>query len=148
MSAEPVRRRKNRKTNTSLGIPHTFSFPLLPTHECRAVNLHMMTLKILFHMDVKWGSRRSAGLYPTWTCLLAFTLSRGPGVCHSGASCSWRADDMVRSWKSTDQSENGLAGSDNWISGFQDFRISGLWLNPYPVVHCSAEPLFAAKIHQ
>src|SRR6266513_1348656 len=57
MSAEPVRRRKNRKTNTSLGIPHTFSFPLLPTHECRAVNLHMMTLKILFHMDVKWGSR-------------------------------------------------------------------------------------------
>src|SRR4030088_1178592 len=59
MSAEPVRRRKNRKTNTSLGIPHTFSFPLLPTHECRAVNLHMMTLKILFHMDVKWGSRRS-----------------------------------------------------------------------------------------
>src|SRR5207253_6615965 len=26
------------------------------------------------------------------------------------------------------------------------FRISGLWLNPYPVVHCSAEPLFAAKI--
>src|SRR6266403_1091390 len=47
------------KTNTSLGIPHTFSFPLLPTHECRAVNLHMMTLKILFHMDVKWGSRRS-----------------------------------------------------------------------------------------
>ena len=59
-------------------------------------------------------------LYPTWTCLLAFTLSRGPGVCHSGASCSWRADDMVRSWKSTDQSENGLAGSDNWISGFQD----------------------------
>src|SRR5437879_5135981 len=61
-------------------------------------------------------------LYPTWTCLLAFTLSRGPGVCHSGASCSWRADDMVRSWKSTDQSENGLAGSDNWISGFQDFK--------------------------
>jgi hypothetical protein len=34
------------------------------------------------------------------------------------------------------------------ITGFQDFRISGLWLNPYPVVHCSAEPLFAAKIHQ
>src|SRR6267378_8264877 len=59
MSAEPVRRRKNRKTNTSLGIPHTFSFPLLPTHECRAVNLHMMTLKILFHMDVKWGTRKS-----------------------------------------------------------------------------------------
>jgi hypothetical protein len=59
MSAEPVRRRKNRKTNTSLGIPHTFSFPLLPTHECRAVNLHMMTLKILFHMDVKWGNRPS-----------------------------------------------------------------------------------------
>src|SRR5882672_9943576 len=61
MSAEPVRRRKNRKTNTSLGIPHTFSFPLLPTHECRAVNLHIMTLKILFHMNVKWGTRRSAG---------------------------------------------------------------------------------------
>src|SRR6266481_8140547 len=59
MSAEPVRRRKNRKANTSLGIPHTFSFPLQPTHECRAVNLHMMTLKILFHMDVKWRSRRS-----------------------------------------------------------------------------------------
>jgi len=59
MSAEPVRRRKNRKTNTSLGIPHTFSFPLLPTHECRAVNLHMMTLKILFHMDVKWGTQKS-----------------------------------------------------------------------------------------
>src|SRR3981189_1470997 len=59
MSAAPVRRRKNRKTNTSLGIPHTFSFPLLPTHECRAVNLHMMTLKILFHTDVKWGTRRS-----------------------------------------------------------------------------------------
>src|SRR6266478_1937072 len=59
MSAEPVRRRKNRKANTSLGIPHTFSFPLLPTHECGAVNLHMMTLKILFHMDVKWRSRRS-----------------------------------------------------------------------------------------
>src|SRR5712671_1178929 len=58
MSAEPVRRRKNRKTNTSLGIPHTFSFPLLPTHECRAVNLHMMTLKILFHMDVKWRNQR------------------------------------------------------------------------------------------
>src|SRR5260370_15383444 len=58
MSAEPVRRRKNRKTNTSLGIPHTFSFPLLPTHECRAVNLHMMTLKILFHMDVKLGYRK------------------------------------------------------------------------------------------
>src|SRR6266403_3301662 len=52
------------KTNTSLGIPHTFSFPLLPTHECRAVNLHMMTLKILFHMDVKWGTRRSAGHGP------------------------------------------------------------------------------------
>src|SRR5467141_190555 len=64
MSAEPVRRRKNRKTNTSLGIPHTFSFPLLPTHECRAVNLHIMTLKILFHMDVKWGTRRSAGHGP------------------------------------------------------------------------------------
>src|SRR5438309_11079986 len=59
MSAEPVRRRKNRKTNTSLGIPHTFSFPLLPTHECRAVNLHMMTLKILFHMEVKWGTQKS-----------------------------------------------------------------------------------------
>src|SRR6267378_18674 len=59
MSAEPVRRRKNRKTNTSLGIPHTFSFPLLPTHECSAVNLYMMTLKILFHMDVKWGTRKS-----------------------------------------------------------------------------------------
>src|SRR5260370_33431734 len=58
MSAEPVRRRKNRKTNTSLGIPHTFSFPLLPTHECRAVNLHMMTLKILFHMDVKCRTRK------------------------------------------------------------------------------------------
>src|SRR5438477_5322387 len=61
MSAEPVRRRKNRKTNTSLGIPHTFSFPLLPTHECRAVNLHMMTLTILFHMDVKWSSRPLTG---------------------------------------------------------------------------------------
>src|SRR5206468_2611355 len=60
MSAEPVRRRKNRKTNTSLGIPHAFSFPLLPTHECRAVNLHMMILKILFHMDVKSGNRTSA----------------------------------------------------------------------------------------
>src|SRR2546429_4694932 len=47
---------------------------------------------------------------------------RSLGVCHSGASCSWRADNMVRSWKSTDQSENGLAGSDNWISGFQDFK--------------------------
>jgi len=58
MSAESVRRLKNRKTNTSLGIPHTFSFPLLPTHECRAVNLHMMTLKILFHMDVKWRYRK------------------------------------------------------------------------------------------
>src|SRR5437660_6603345 len=54
-------RRKNRKTNTSLGIPHTFSFPLLPAHECRAVNLHMMTLTILFHMDVKWGSRPLTG---------------------------------------------------------------------------------------
>src|SRR5467141_4128428 len=64
MSAEPVRRRKNRKTNTSLGIPHTFSFPLLPTHECRAVNLHMMTLKILFHMDVKWGTRKSGPHWP------------------------------------------------------------------------------------
>src|SRR6266853_819272 len=61
MSAAPVRRRKNRKTNTSLGIPHTFSFPLLPTHECRAVNLHMMTLKILFHMDVRWRNRKSGG---------------------------------------------------------------------------------------
>src|SRR5437016_310131 len=61
MSEEPVRRRKNRKTNTSLGIPYTLSFPLLPTHECRAVNLHMMTLKILFHMDVKWGSRPLTG---------------------------------------------------------------------------------------
>src|SRR5258706_2414473 len=58
MSAEPVRRRKNRKTNTSLGIPHTFSFPLLPTHECRAVNLHIMTLKILFHMDAKCRTRK------------------------------------------------------------------------------------------
>ena len=57
MSAEPVRRRKNRKTNTSLGIPHTFSFPLLPTYECRAANLHMMTLKILFDMDVKSRNR-------------------------------------------------------------------------------------------
>src|SRR2546421_3529056 len=45
---------------------------------------------------------------------------------------------MVRSWKSTDRSENDLTGRDNWISG--------VWLNPYPVVHCSAEPLFAAKI--
>src|SRR6266576_5750081 len=36
------------------------------------------------------------------------------------------------------QSENGPTGSDNWISG--------VWLNPYPIVHCSAEPLFAAKI--
>src|SRR5258708_191758 len=58
MSAEPVRRRKNRKTNTALGIPRTFPFPLLPTHECRAVNLHMMTLKILFHMDVKCCTRK------------------------------------------------------------------------------------------
>jgi len=32
------------------------------------------------------------------------------------------------------------------IIGFQDFRISRLWLNSNPVVHCSAESLFAAKI--
>ena len=48
------------------------------------------------------------------------------------------AEKWCRSWKSTDRSENGLAGSDNWISG--------VWFNPYPVVHCSAEPLLAAKI--
>src|SRR5436305_15225617 len=69
MSAEPVRRRKNRKTNTSLGIPHTFSFPLLPTHECRAVNLHMMTLKILFHMDVKCRPRGRPVSAPEFSCL-------------------------------------------------------------------------------
>ncbi len=77
-------------------------------------------------------------LVPYKDVSIGFYSVARPGVCHSGASCSWRADDMVRSWKSTDQSENGLAGSDNWISG--------VWLNPYPVVHCSAEPLFAAKI--
>jgi hypothetical protein len=29
---------------------------------------------------------------PYMEVLLVFTLSSGPGVCHSGASCSWRAD--------------------------------------------------------
>src|SRR5260370_35049222 len=77
MSAEPVRRRKNRKTNTSLGIPHTFSFPLLPTHECRAVNLHMMTLKILLHMDVKCDTRKLEILLG-WVCCFPghWTLQR------------------------------------------------------------------------
>ena len=35
-------------------------------------------------------------------------------------------------------SKKCLAGSDVWISG--------VWLNPHSVVHCSAEPLFAAEI--
>jgi hypothetical protein len=49
-----------------------------------------------------------------------------------------RVDDTVRSWKSTDRSENRLAGSHDWISG--------VWLNPYSVVYCSAEALFATKV--
>src|SRR5437899_1369541 len=80
MSAEPVRRRKNRKTNTSLGNPHTFSFPLLPTHECRAVNLHMMTLKILFHMDVKWCNRKSVEASTHYSGLLQ-RLRRSRKIC-------------------------------------------------------------------
>ena len=47
-------------------------------------------------------------------------------------------DDSVRFVEIGKPCKNGLAGNDKWISG--------VWLNPYPVVHCSAEPLFAAKI--
>jgi len=45
---------------------------------------------------------------------------------------------MIWSDRGNRQTNQKMVWSDNWISG--------LWLNPYPVVHCSAEPLFAAKI--
>src|SRR6266576_3016757 len=83
-----------------------------------------------------WGSRRSAGLYPTRTSLLAFTLSPAPEfviavrVVHGVP--------MIWSDRGNRQTNQKMVWSDNWISG--------VWLNPYPVVHCSAEPLFAAKI--
>ena len=47
-------------------------------------------------------------------------------------------NDSVRFVEIGKPCKNGLAGNDQWISG--------VWLNPYSVVHRSAKPLFAAEI--
>src|SRR6267143_3978010 len=119
MSAESVRRLKNRKTNTSLGIPHTFSFPLLPTHECRAVNLHMMTLKILFHMDVKWGTRRSAGHGPeTLVLYRRRALRRGCAWARCSGAASIKPFEGSRPWLRRARALWGLnGGEERWKGG-------------------------------
>jgi len=48
LMSESLSEAEKSKTNTSLGIPHTFFFPFLPPMSVGL--LHMDTLKILFHM--------------------------------------------------------------------------------------------------
>jgi hypothetical protein len=51
-----------------------------------------------------------------------------------------------KSGSRTSAVDRGNRQTDQKVVGLSDNRISGVWLNPYPIVHCSAEPLFAAKI--